>query len=132
VGSRRVLGGSGRGSTTAGLEPDFGTGLAERERRQWLMLTAQPFGPAAASAPWPASCWAAPAAPSPSSDPGGRRAWGSITCRAVACTRGRSEGGHPLADQRHRCACMLLLLLLLLLRENAQTPFPGRSTRQEF
>ncbi len=33
MGSRRVLG-SSRGSTTAGLEPDFGTGRAERERRQ--------------------------------------------------------------------------------------------------
>ncbi len=40
MGSRRVLG-SSRGSTTAGLEPDFGTGRAERERRQWLMLPAQ-------------------------------------------------------------------------------------------
>ena len=38
MGSRRVLGGSGRGSTTAGLEPDFGTGRAERERRRWRPL----------------------------------------------------------------------------------------------
>jgi len=37
VGSRRVLG-SSKGSTTAGLEPDFGTGRAERERRQWRPL----------------------------------------------------------------------------------------------
>ena len=37
MGSRRVLG-SSRGSTTAGLEPDFGTGRAERERRQWWPL----------------------------------------------------------------------------------------------
>ena len=37
MGSRRVLG-SSRGSTTAGLEPDFGTGRAERERRQWRPL----------------------------------------------------------------------------------------------
>ena len=41
MGSRGVLGGSGRGSTMAGLEPDFGTGRAERGRHQWLMLTAQ-------------------------------------------------------------------------------------------
>ena len=38
MGSRRVLGGCGRGSTTARLEPDFGTGRAERERRQWRPL----------------------------------------------------------------------------------------------
>jgi len=38
VGSRSVLGGSGRGSTTAGLERDVGTGRAERERRQWRPL----------------------------------------------------------------------------------------------
>ena len=51
MGSRRVLGGSGRGSTTAGLETDFRTGRAERERRQWRPLDQ------ALAVLWQASPW---------------------------------------------------------------------------
>ena len=38
---------------------------------------------------------------------------------------GSSDGGHPLADQRHPCSGKLLL------SENGLAAFPGRSTRQE-
>ena len=46
--------------------------------------------------------------------------------RDLARRPGNSDGGHPLADQRHPCSCRLLL------SENGLAAFPGRSTRQEF